>query len=537
MYDYIVIGSGFGGSVSALRLSEKGYRVAVIEQGKRFKADELKAAGESAKKLFWLPALGLKGPFSQVILKHISVVRGIGVGGGSLVYAAVLLRPKKAFYQSKDWQHLANWQQELAPHYDTASRMLGVMTNPRRSKMDEQLQQTAAVLGCEKSFGNVPQGIFFSDNAEPVSDPFFDGKGPTRSSCTFCGRCATGCAEGAKNSLDKNYLYLAENNGVDIFAEMKAQIIEPCSGGYQITVKSTSGEFNSRLFKTKKLVLAGGVLGTMDLLFNCRDHYRTLPNISARLGEKVRTNSEALVASIARDQQEDLTDGATISTDFYYGEDTHITQNRLPPSHNIMRFYFGPMVDDKNPIRRALKTLLLYLRQPRKSTISWRKSWYRRTTLLTVMQNLDNALDLRFGRRWFMPWKKILLTKARQGQSAPTYIAKANQAARAFAKVSNGDAQSIVMESIANKSLTAHILGGACIGDSRENSVVDIQHRLHAYPDIYVADASVIPANIGVNPSLTITAMAERMASLIPDREAAGRDGDSCRSEKSAEAR
>lgn len=519
MYDYLIIGSGFGGSVSALRLTEKGYRVAMLEQGRRISAQEMKQAGEEPRALFWEPRLGLRGYFSQVIFKHMAVVRGIGVGGGSLVYAAVLLRPGEAFFRSAEWSQLADWSAELLPHYDLASRMLGISTNPKRGIMDDFLYETARKLKCEESFGSVPQGIYFAEeNAQrPRSegDPYFDGMGPNRNPCTFCGKCVSGCAEGAKNSLDKNYLYLAERNGLDLIAETRADKIIPVRSGFIVEGEKTDGSKERVRFHTRKLVLAAGVLGTLELLFRNRDEYGTLPAIGQQLGKRVRTNSEALVAAMSKNPELDLTFGTTISTDFYYGADTHITQNRLPPSHDVMRFYFGPMVDDPRPGKRALRTLLNYFKQPIVSTAAWRKHWYKRTTLLTVMQNQDNSLEFRFGRRWFMPWKRQLCSQPMAGKQAPTYLEKANQAARALAEVSGGIPQSIALESIGNKSLTAHILGGACIGATEAEGVVDSHHRMFAYPDIYIADASAIPANIGVNPSLTITAMAERMASLM----------------------
>lgn len=515
-YDFVIVGSGFGGSVSALRLAEKGYRVAVIEMGRRVTPEAMTQAATNPASLFRVPALGWNGFFSQDLFQHVAVVRGIGVGGGSLVYAAVLLKPGIDFYQSPDWTHLADWQRELEPHYATASRMLGVAKNPRRSKMDDYLFETAEKLGCAASFNSVPQGIFFSEKTGTISDPYFEGQGPDRDACTFCGCCVSGCAVGAKNSLDKNYLFFAEQNGVEVFSELKVEKIEKTGDGYVLEARPVARGKPARQFRTRKIVLAGGVLGTLELLFKCRDHYKTLPEISARLGKKVRTNSEALVASTSLNRDEDLTDGATISSDFYFGSDTHITQNRLPPSHDIMRFYFGPMVNEDRPFQRALKTLVAYLLKPHLATLSWRKNWYRRTTLLTVMQNLDNALDFEFGRRWFRPWKKVLRSRAEPGSRAPTFIKKANLAAEALATVSGGVAQSIALESVGNMSLTAHILGGVCIGKDAHSGVVDSSHRLFAYPDIYVADASAIPANIGVNPSLTITAMAERMAALIP---------------------
>ncbi len=518
-YDFVVVGSGFGGSVSALRLVEKGYRVAVLEQGKRVSSETMRQAAQSVTKLTWLPQLGMKGFFAQRFFRHIGLIQGVGVGGGSLVYAAVLLRPKDGFYQSNNWNQLADWKQELAPHYDTASRMLGIAKNPYQGEMDWQLQRTANALGHSASWGPVPQGIFFGESGVTVPDPYFSGAGPERTGCNQCGHCISGCHVGAKNSLDRNYLYLAEKLGVEIFPETRVEkLCQLPGGGYRISARKTlRGERKTVDFIADKVVLAAGVVGTLELLFRCRDQYRTLPSISSSLGNTLRTNSEALVASLARDKSLDLSTGTTISSDFYFGTDTHITQNRIPPSQSFMRFYMGPLVDGEIPWKRGLKTLLTLLRRPWRSTVAWRtKDWSKRATVLTVMQILDNSLSIRLGRHWWAPWKFGLKTVVSEGQRAPTYLAKANAAARALAEQSNGDPLNILGESVGNLSLTAHILGGCIIGAGPREGVIDTRHRLFGYPDIYVTDASAIPANVGVNPSLTITAMAERCMSLIP---------------------
>ncbi|MEC8427201.1 MAG: GMC family oxidoreductase [Pseudomonadota bacterium] len=520
-YDYIVIGSGFGGSVSALRLAEKGYRVAVLEQGGRISPAQMREGATKVSKVAWLPQLGWKGPLAQTFFRHVGLIRGVGVGGGSLVYAAVLLKPKDAFYQSDAWRDLADWKSELAPHYETAERMLGRQTNPHQSEMDWQIKRAAESLGVGDTWGAVPQGIFFGEPGVEVEDPFFDGKGPKRTGCNQCGHCISGCDLGAKNSLDKNYLYFAEKLGVKVFPHTRVEKLIPRNtGGYTIeTIRSEDGKRRKVSFSADKIVMSAGVVGTLELLFKCRDKYRTLPDISQRLGDTVRTNSEALVASLSRDKNQDLSDGATISSDFYYGDDTHITQNRIPPSQSFMRFYMGPLVDDNVPWRRALKTLWQFVRHPLLSTASWRASnWHKRVTVLTVMQVVDNALSMRWRRVWWAPWRKGLVSQVDQGQHLPAYLEKANRAARALAQENDGIALNMMGESIANLAMTAHILGGCKIGENRDSGVVDCEQRLFGYPDIYVADASVIPANVGVNPSLTITAMSERCMSLVPDR-------------------
>lgn len=521
-FDYIVVGSGFGGSVAALRLSEKGYRVAILEQGCRVTSEAMKKADTQMKALFWEPKLGVKGYFSQDFFSHAGVVRGIGVGGGSLVYAGVLLQPKEAFYHAQEWSDLADWKAELQPFYQQASLMLGIATNPRHGEMDEQLLRTAQQMGKTETFGRVPQGIFFpaqGEGGERCDDPYFDGRGPQRVNCNFCGKCVTGCALGAKNSLDKNYLYFAEKNGVQVFAEHEVIRIDQLAKGYMLRARYKTGLSSERKwFRANGIVLAGGVLGTLELLYRCRDEHKSLPDISSALGQKVRTNSEALVASLSKDRSIDLTKGTTISSDFYPDDKTHVTQNRIPPGYGIMRFYFGPMIDEARPLYRALKTLKETVLHPGRSTRSWfMKDWHKRATLLTVMQYVDNQLQLKLRRRWFSPWKKSLDTVVGgAAEASPAYIAIANQTAKSYAKANNGEAQSIVMESVGNKALTAHILGGCPIGATAQEGVIDKDHRVFGYPNMFITDASAIPANIGVNPSLTITAMAERAMAKIP---------------------
>lgn len=519
-YDFIIVGSGFGGSVSALRLAEKGYKVAVLEQGKRVQPDQMKKAAHSVKDLTWLPQLGMKGFFAQRFFRHLGLIRGIGVGGGSLVYAAVLLRPKKAFYQSPAWAHLADWESELAPHYDMASKMLGVNPNPYQSEMDWQLKRTANALGHGETWSATPQGIFFGEAGQTQADPYFDGKGPERTGCNQCGHCISGCHVGAKNSLDKNYLYLAEQLGVEIIADTKVlQIAQHAEGGYQLTTRSTDKHKTRKTYSCRKLILSGGVLGTLELLFKARDQDKSLPKLSDQLGNTVRTNSEALVASVSQDEDIDLSQGTTISSDFYFGPETHITQNRIPPSQSFMKFYMGPLVDDPRPLMRALKTLWQLVRHPITSSAAWRaKDWSKQGTVLTVMQVIDNSILMRWQRLIWAPWKKGLVTKVMPGERVPTYLEKANIAARELAKQSNGVPLNIMGESIGNLALTAHILGGCKIGDSPETGVIDTRHEVFGYPGLYVVDASAIPANVGVNPSLTITAMAERCMAMMPPK-------------------
>ena len=513
-YDVIVIGSGFGGSVAALRLSEKGYRVAVIEQGRRIDTADLEKASRSPLHLFWMPELGLKGFFTQRFFRHVNIVGGVGVGGGSLVYAAVLLEPKKAFYQDPAWASLGtDWESELCPHYQTASRMLGRVTCPTFHTQDEHLKQTAQAMHVGASFGPVPLGIYFGGQNTP--DPFFNGQGPDRNGCIECGACLAGCAAGAKNTLDKNYLYFAEKLGAQILPERKVTLLRETSGGYEIEMVNPLNGKKYPPLSAPKVVLAAGVLGTLEILFRARET-RALPRLSPMLGRRVRTNSEAITAVLSQDRSLDLSHGPAISSDFHANEHTHVTQNRLPQSYWFMKLYSGPLVDGRRPFWRAVKSLAQFIIQPLRSTASMRdlKDWHKHITLLSIMQNLDNQMSF----MWSGLFRKGLRSATESGKSAPAFIQEANDAARTYAGISGGIPHNSLLESVLNMSVTAHILGGCPIGADAEHGVIDSKHEVFGHAGLYVMDGSAIPANVGVNPSLTITALAERASSLFPSK-------------------
>lgn len=517
-YDVIVIGSGFGGSVAALRLSEKGYRVAVVEMGRRVTPADIKKANQSPLDLFWMPGLGLRGFFTQRFFKHVNIVGGVGVGGGSLVYAAVLLEPKKAFYHDPAWSSIGpDWETELHPHYHVAARMLGRVTCPTSGVQDEYLKKTAVELGVGATHGPVPLGIFFGEGESP--DPFFYGAGPVRSGCIECGACLAGCATGAKNSLDKNYLYLAEKLGAQILPERKVTAIRTVTGGYEMELVNPLSGARYPALSAPQVVLAAGVLGTLELLFRSRER-GLLGRLSPALGKRVRTNSEAITAVLSNDPSVDMSHGPAISSDFHANAYTHITQNRLPASYWFMKLYSGPLVDGARPISRALKTIVNFFIHPLEATASLRiaKDWHKRITLISTMQNLDNQMAFGWGRGLFSGFRKGLQSVMPLGNRAPTYIPEANAATRLYARLLGGTPHNALLESLLNMSVTAHILGGCPIGSNAETGVINDQHEVFGYPGLFVVDGSAIPANVGVNPSLTITAMAERAMSFIPEK-------------------
>ncbi|MFZ2634596.1 MAG: GMC oxidoreductase [Desulfosalsimonadaceae bacterium] len=519
-YDYAVIGSGFGGSVAALRLSEKGYKVVVLEQGGQVTPEDIEEGDSDIRRLNWMPTLGMSGYFSQDFFRHVTLVRGVGVGGGSHVYAAVLLKPKDGFYNDPAWSAMGmDWKTELAPHYDSAAAMMGVTENPATDIQDEYLKKTAEKMGAASTFGPTPNGIYFGTPEVMAPDPFFNGSGPHRTGCHLCGRCLTGCPHGSKNTLDKNYLYLAQRLGAVILPFRKVTGILPQeTGGYVLQMKHPLKTFRKYpSIRAKNIVLAGGVLGTLELLFHCRDVAKTLPAVSPELGKKVRTNSEAIVGVLSDDPELDLTCGTAISSHFYPDEHTHITQNRFPNGYNFMKFLTGPMVDHPNPLIRSLKTIGAIAAHPSRFFGNWRAAnWHKRVTILTVMQHIDNQISFNYGRKASFLFRRGLKSAAVKGKSAPTFLPVANNAAKILAEVSGGRPLNILTESIGNTATTAHILGGCHMGTSPENGVINTRHELFGYPGIYVTDGAAVSANIGANPSLTITALAERAMSLIP---------------------
>jgi cholesterol oxidase len=522
-FDWLVIGSGFGGSVSALRLAEKSYSVGVLECGRHFADDELPRSTADLKRYFWNPRLGMKGIFRLTTFKDVSVVSGCGVGGGSLGYANTLYVPPKAFFEDRQWAGMKDWETALAPHYEEAQRMLGVVENAPNDPADQLLRELGEALGVGETYKKTPVGIFFGEPGETVPDPYFGGEGPERTGCQLCGRCMVGCPHGAKNTLVKNYLYLAQKRGAEVMAERTVIDIRPLgssdgSEGYELeSVRSGAWlRKERRVHRARGVVVSAGPLGTNRLLQRCRLE-GSLPRISARLGELVRTNSESiLTVTVPEEYPEDLVKRVAISSSIYPDPHTHIETVTYGEHGDSMRFLYTLLTGSGTRVTRPLKLLWQILAHPRRLTqVLFAKHWSRRTIILLVMQTLDNAIALRprkgpFGSFW-------LQTEQDPERPNPTFIPIANKAAEWLAERTGGIAQSSLMEALFNIPTTAHILGGAVIASGPEEGVVDARQRVFGYENLLVCDGSAIPANVGVNPSLTITALAEHaMSHLAP---------------------
>jgi cholesterol oxidase len=521
-FDWLVIGSGFGGSVSALRLAEKGYSVGVLECGRRFADDEFPRSTADLKRYFWRPHLGMKGIFRLTTFKDVSVVSGCGVGGGSLGYACTLYVPPKQFFEDRQWAGMGDWETALAPHFAEAQRMLGVVQNPHDDPADQLLRELGEELGVGDTYKKTPVGIYFGEPGKAVPDPYFGGGGPERTGCLLCGRCMVGCVHGAKNTLVKNYLYFAEQLGARVMAERTVTDIRPLGSpdgadGYEVeSVRSGAWLRKDRqVHRARGVVVAAGPLGTNKLLQRCRLE-GSLPRISRRLGELVRTNSEAvLTVTVPEDYADDLIKRVAISSSIYPDPHTHIETVTYGNDGDSMHRLYTLLVGDGTRLTRPLKLLAQMLLHPRRlAKVLFPKHWSRRTIIILVMQTLDNAIALRprkgpFGSLW-------LQTEQDPERPIPTFIPIANEAAEWFAKRTGGIAQSAVTEALFNIPTTAHILGGAVIAPDAERGVVDARQRVFGYENLLVCDGSAIPANVGVNPSLTITALAEHAISQIP---------------------
>ena len=518
-WDVIIVGSGFGGSVSALRLAEKGYKVLVIEKGKRYRTEDFPKTNWNLRKYFWMPRLFLYGIQCMTLLKDVFILHGAGVGGGSLVYANTLLVPPDEAFDSGNWPG-SNWKDKLAPFYEKAKQMLGATPAKYQGETDKLLSDCAHLMGKGDTFHSVDVGVYFGESGVKAADPYFDGKGPERSGCTLCGGCMVGCRYNAKNTLDKNYLYLAEQLGVTILPEQEVQNIRPLDdGGYQLTIRKSTGiNRPTQKLQSKKVILSGGVMGTVKLLLKCRDN-GSLNELSHKLGDFVRTNSEAILGvKLNKAPAEDFTKGISISAGFYPDENTHIETVRYGKGQSAMALMTTLLPDRKIPLPGFIRWGISIARSPLQFiTNLFPINWARKTIILLVMQPVNNYLKLNYKPRWWRLGGKSMNSRSNTGEKIPSHIPIGEKTAEMIIKKTGGTTITSYMDSIIGIPTTAHILGGAIMGMDSESGVIDSNFEVFNYPGLYVVDGSSIPSNLGVNPSLTITAMAEYAMRRFPE--------------------
>ncbi|WP_148862830.1 GMC oxidoreductase [Marinobacter fonticola] len=527
-YDFVIIGSGFGGSVSAYRLSEKGYRVLVIEQGRRWTPENLPRKNWKFWDYLWRPALGLRGFLSLRLFRHVMILHGNAVGGGSITYAQTLLVPPDSVWREGNWSGLEDWEHTMPEHYAKAKRMLGVTENRRPGPADEKLREMARVAGVEDSFYYTDVGVFFGDDDDAPGtgypDPFFGGEGPARKSCIGCGGCMVGCRYGAKNTLDQNYLYLAERRGAEVRAETQVVDVKPLgqtdgADGYEITTVPTfaRGKKSRDRITARSVVFSASSLGTQSLLFHLRDN-GSLPNISDDLGKRVRTNSESILGVRYPGCKEDLSKGIAIGSGIHIDPHTHIEAVRYPDGSNLLSSLLTVLTGGRPGPVRMLHWLAavakLLVKRPVagfRSLLPWRFS--RETVIFLVMQTIEGHIDMRWTRPWYWPFSKTLTS---HGNPIPSFIPEANAFTEKAARATGGVGLSSFSEIAFNVPMTAHCMGGCAMSDTPATGVIDGQNRVFNYQNLYVIDGSMLSANLGVNPSLTITALAERAMSFIP---------------------
>ena len=517
-FDYVIIGSGFGGAVSALRLSEKGYKVLVIEKGKWFESEDFPKTNWNLKKWIWEPKLNLKGFFKMTFLNHVTVLSGVGVGGGSLTYANTLPVPKSNFFNSGSWAALNNWELALKPFYNTAYKMLGAAQNPKLYAADLTVKEIAKDLGKATHFEAVKVAVYFGDAGKTVEDPYFKGDGPDRTGCIHCGACMTGCRYNSKNTLDKNYLYLAQKLGAKIIAEKEVFNVSTLgaidgSNGYKIEFKSSIGKKEKDFITSKGVIFSGGVLGTIPLLLKLKEH--SLPNLSNMVGCNVRTNNESLLVVTSTEKKpKDYSKGLAIGSILHTDENSHLEPVRYGEGSGFFRTLTIPTIHNKFVLFRFLGILVLFLKNPIKlfKTI-FARSYAKRTTVLLFMQTLDSTLRIKLGSLTKMK------TVTEQGIKPNAFIPEALLLAKQFGKKVKGIPYANFTDVLLGSPTTAHILGGAVMGKDSSEGVIDNYNRVFGYTNMLVCDGAMISANPGVNPSLSITAITEHAMSKIPSKE------------------
>jgi cholesterol oxidase len=532
IHDFVVIGSGFGGSVSSMRLAGKGYSVLVLERGKRYQEQDFARTSWNIFKYLWFPGLRCFGVLEITPLRSVLALHGSGVGGGSLGYANVLMEPDEDLFVSEQWRRIVNWKDILRPHYDTAKRMLGVTRCEHLSPGDDVLRDVAEEMGRGDEFRVTDVSVFFGEPEVEVPDPYFGGRGPARSGCNFCGACVVGCRFNAKNTLVKNYMYFAEKWGTEVRAESHVERIrylgnEQADGArYEITYRSSTAWVIKprQTVRARNVVIAAGVVGTLRLLFKCRDVHQSLPDISSRLGEDVRNNNEAFLGVVSRSHETDYSKGVSISSIYGADDETHIEAVRFPARSAMMAVLLGsPLIETGGSgVARLLKTIWEIVRHPFDFlNTKILPNVAKRMTLLMAMQTKDTRLKVGYGRHLLTLFRRGLVSKDAAESLPEAKVEVGHRVARAFAERTNGITAGSITEGLFNVSTTAHLLGGCPMGRDSSEGVIDTEGRVFNYPGLYVVDGSIMPGNPGLNPSLTITALAEYAMSQIPTKDGA----------------
>jgi cholesterol oxidase len=526
-YDFVVIGSGFGGSVSALRLAEKGYSVLVLEQGKRFEDHDFPQTNWALSKYLWAPRWRCFGLLEMSFFRGVLVLHGAGLGGGSLGYAGVLVEPHDDLYRAEGWGELRDWRSVLAPHFTSVRQMLGVEKYPGTTPADDAFRRMAASRARRDTFRPTDVAVFFGEEGVEVPDPYFGGKGPSRSGCVQCGGCMVGCRYNAKNTLTKNYLYLAERLGVQVSPERRATNIrqihsEGSAARYEVVHQASTAWLggDTQVVRARNVVVSAGVLGTLELLLRCRDVTRSLPQLSRRLGTKVRTNSEALLGVSSGVSDLDFSYGVSITSGFQADDETYVEPVRYSSGSSFMRLLGAPLIASGHGLPgRVLRTVWGIVSSPLEFLRSKLGSgWAERTTILLVMQKKDNLMQLVLRRRWWRALRYGLAIHHDDERRIPAELSVGHALAREFASEVDGYPQTSFVESILGMPVTAHILGGCPMGKSADDGVIDADGRVFNYDGLFVVDGSMMPANPGINPSLTIAALAEHAMSAIPEK-------------------
>lgn len=528
-YDFVIIGSGFGGSVSAMRLTEKGYRVLVLERGKRFQDNDFPTTNWNIWKYLWAPVMRCFGILQLSLFNGFFVFHSSGVGGGSLVYAGVLMEPDDSFFDADTWKHLGDWRQTLAPHYATARHMLGVTENPNLWSADESLRVVSDEIGFGDSFQATEVGVFFNEDSQEVPDPYFNGQGPPRAGCIHCGGCMVGCRYNSKNTLVKNYLFFAEKWGAEVRGECTVEDIQPLTGEqadgarYEVFYQSSTNWLwkPKHSVRARNVILSAGVLGTNDLLLKCKNENKSLPEISSRLGETVRTNSEAFLGGFNRSEVVDHSKGLAITSIFQADETTRVEPVRFSDGSSLIFWLISaPFFRPRGGFLKRLGILLLeILKHPSVFyRVKFKPGLTRRGVALMVMQTENNLMRLKRSRGLFTLFRKGLMADHDLEHTVPVNTDLGHSIAEKFAREIKGEPIGTLLESLFDVPATAHMLGGCLIGRNADEGVVDLDCQVFNYPGLYVVDGSIVPANPGINPSLTITALSEYAMERIPPK-------------------